>query len=218
MRVGLRTKFFLLCLAGLAALSGPAASWVQCRERWIDAESIPDALYLVSGEKSQQRRVESLLAAAAARSITNTLPLTVLVGNDRARGRWSREHQRNLAAGEWGKRRILDGAPEGSLSVRMVPGAFAGTDGEMEALALFLESRGDIGSVALVTSGFHIRRVLRRFDEYSGGEVRACAVAATHWTDRAPWIVAGELLKMVRDAMGLSRAPVISRRWWREKG
>jgi len=244
-----------------AGLAGPGATWLQCRDRWLAAGEETDAVYLVAGERDQDRRVAAIEALP-------WQPALILIGNDRQESIWSREEQRNLTVAEWAVKKIgervacrvsnvgggaaqREGAghsapPNASptpgsndiarrpapdtrhptrstrtpnTSLQIVPGVFNGTDGEMEALAEYLELDTGIRSVALVTSPFHIRRVLDRFGVYSDREIEVRVVsAAAAWKDRAPWIVLGEMLKMARDRMGLSRTPGLSRGGWLMEG
>jgi uncharacterized SAM-binding protein YcdF (DUF218 family) len=99
-----------------------------------------------------------------------------------------------------------------------VPGRFNGTDGEMAALAGYLRAHPEIRTLAICTSGFHVRRALWRLAAHSGGTGPTVVVICAYpsWKDRAPWTVLAELGKMGRDALGLSHAPLLSRgavRW-----
>ena len=142
----------------------------------------------------------------------NCIPL-ILVGNDLLKCRWCPEDQLNLTRSEWSARALKEKLAPGVLPIEIVPGIFSGTDGEMEALSNYLDKHKDVNRLVIVTSPFHVRRTLGRLDKYllHGLDVKAVA-AEPKWTDRAPWTVLGELFKMERDALGLSRVPWLSRR------
>ena len=113
---------------------------------------------------------------------------------------------------EGGVRNEESGMTNDGYRIQIVPGRFSGTDGEMEALAQYLENQHEVKSLALVTSPFHIRRALGRLDVYLHRDIKVSAIAAkAKWTDRAPWTVLGELFKMGRDFLGLSRCRLLSR-------
>ena len=98
------------------------------------------------------------------------------------------------------------------IKIAILPGEFTGTDGEMESLAAYLSGMPETGSLCLVTSAFHIRRVIRRLNVYLDRDIQIVALRAeTHWTDRAPWTVLIESAKLVRDRFGLTRAPLLCR-------
>jgi hypothetical protein len=82
----------------------------------------------------------------------------------------------------------------------------------MEHLGHYLRSRPGIRMLGLVTSPFHARRAYPRARVHCPASVMLGVIpGARTWEDRAPWIVAFELFKMVRDAVGLSRSPGLSR-------
>ena len=206
-------------LAAAVLLAWPLGTWIQARHYWavsgVSAD-LPDAVYLVAGQDDQDRRIAGLMAflgplqragRAGAASLDGT---RMLIGNDECPSRWSREHQRNMGVAEWGKWKIEKRLR--NVSAEIVPGRFNGTDGEMEALGGFLETQPGIRSVILVTSPYHLRRAANRFRLYAPSGTDVFLVpAAGRWVDRAPWVVLGELMKMGRDAAGLSRAAFLSR-------
>jgi hypothetical protein len=98
------------------------------------------------------------------------------------------------------------------LEIAIVPGHPTGTDGEMNLLASHLAGLARVRSLCLVTSAFHIRRTVRRLNVHLERDIRIHALrAAPHWTDRAPWTVLIESAKLVRDRVGLTRAPLLCR-------
>jgi len=230
----LHRKRWLYVLAGLAVITvilcWPVEIWLECRERHFAAGNSPDAVYLVAGARGQFRRIDALVnfigkyGCAGSVGTPGFAPMLVLVGNDRQMSRWSREEKRTLTAGEWGLKRIKNriqntgtgaaGVASNAISsVEIVPGIFAGTDGEMKALAEYLGGHREIRSLVIVTSPFHIRRSLGRLDLYLPSGINVLAVPAkANWVDRSPWIVLLELGKIVRDSVGLSKAPLLTRK------
>jgi len=212
----------LSALAAAGALAGPCATWLQGRERWVFpraagglADARPDLVYLVAGERDQDRRISAVasyvqsLPAPADRAAAPGAPdARIFTGHERACGPFSRTERRNLEVGEWAARKL----GTLGLAASLVPGRFNGTDGEMAALAAFLRDRPDVRTLAVCTSAFHVRRVLWRLRKHLDRD-RAIVVicASPRWNDRAPWTVLAELGKMGRDALGLSHAPVLSR-------
>ncbi len=209
-----RSKIQLQVLAAalllLLLLSGPAATRLQSRAHHADAREAWDAVYLVCGARAQQLRLEALtrwLDTSASR------PARILIGNDTQNSLWSREHQRNLTRAEWAYHAMQNRfADEPDVQVLIPPGNFSNTDGEMQALAHYLREHPDIQALALVTSPFHARRTLLRFSAYAPGHIHIAIVPGTpHWENRAPWIVAAEWLKILRDQINLSQHPWLSR-------
>lgn len=170
------------------------------------ADRRPDAVYMLAGERDQDRRIA---AVAAYMERTPSNHVRFLTGNEMAVGPYSLSDQRNLTVGEWAVRKL---AALG-VNVQTVPGRFNGTDGEMAALAGYLRAHPEIRTLALCTSGFHVRRSLRRLAAHAGGGGMNVVVVCAYpsWRDRAPWTVLAELLKMARDALGLSHARWLSR-------
>jgi hypothetical protein len=210
-----RTLRWLVTLAavGVVVLVGPAASWLQGREFRAAREATPDALYLLAGEKDQARRLEAIRAwTEAAADGDRRHSALILIGNDGSLGKYSRAAQRSLTLAEWA---VVTLEADGFARVAVVPGGFYGTDGEMAALAAYLEERPDLRSVTLVTSPYHARRVVRRLAYHLHRNLEiSVALACPHWKDRAPWTVLAELLKIARDELGLSDAPFVSRAWY----
>lgn len=202
-------------LAALALLAGPAADALHARRRAADPAQSWDAVYLVCGARAQQRRIRTLTQWMER---SPQPPPLILVGNDSQNSLWSRPHQRNLTRAEWGIVALEQwvtsryGPDAAAPRIRLVPGSFGNTDGEMQALAAELRREPRFRRLAIVTSRFHARRVLRRLDTFAPpGLVIAVVPGLPHWEDRAPWIVAGEYLKMLRDALGHAQTPLLSR-------
>ncbi|MDP7023436.1 MAG: hypothetical protein QGH42_04195 [Kiritimatiellia bacterium] len=103
---------------------------------------------------------------------------TILIPEDRASGFYPNRKGALIPVAEWQIERLQESLPRpadlcsptydfrythiASHRVTIVPGHYHGTDGEMQALAAFLELRPQLRRVALVTSRFHIRRALQR--------------------------------------------------------
>lgn len=204
-----RIAYAVACAAAVVVLAWPVGEWLEFRERLVYEGYVPDAIYLVAGSKDQERRIAALVGWH--RTVLSRP--AILVGNDRLKGCWSSERQANLTRAEWSARALRERLPPKSAIIEIVPGTFGGTDGEMEALSRYLAGHGELRRLVIVTSPFHVRRALWRLDVYLDrrAEVRA-VVAEARWSDRAPWTVLGELLKMGRDVLGLSRVPLLSRR------
>jgi hypothetical protein len=143
----------------------------------------------------------------------------ILIGNDPQKSLWCREHQTNHTrtgwaveklGSRWGSTRenghLADSESQISdLPITVVPGHFQNTDGEMIALGSYLKAHPEIQSIALVTSRFHVRRCLQRFHNHTDRALTVQIIPGVPWWEnRAPWIVAGELLKMIRDSLHLS--------------
>ncbi len=197
-----------------AALMGPLATWLQRRDLVLAPGQAADAVYLVAGARAQNLRVGAVLEYAR-QTAASGLPVTVLIGNDSLVGPWSVADDRCLSMAEWACRKLEPAMEVLGVRARIetVPGQFLGTDHEMEMLARYLEAHRDIGRLALATSRFHARRAVARLEAHRRGpvDVRLVPVRAIG-EDRAPWIVAGELGSLARDALGLARAPLLTRR------
>ena len=212
-----RISRYVACLAVLILLGliGPGGTWIQARRFWADARFAPEALYLVAGEKDQDRRVDALLTYTVQPKEGRHAPPLYLVGNDDSTGPFSRQANRALSVAEWAQAKLETAVV---VPTEIVPGTFSGTDGEMAALAAYLDAKPEIKGVALVTSPYHIRRALCRLKAHLKRPVDVRAVRADpQWSDRAPWTVAAELAKLVRDSAGLSTAPFVSRKGWMKK-
>jgi hypothetical protein len=205
----------LSILAALALLGGPAADALHARRRAADPAQSWDAVYLVCGARAQQRRIRALTRWMEQ---SPHPPPLILVGNDGQQSLWSSPHQRNLTRAEWGMIALQewsthrDDQGTDAPLVRLVPGTFSNTDGEMQALAAALRLAPELRRIAIVTCRFHTRRALRRLDAYAPpGLVIAMVPGTPYWEDRAPWIVAGEYIKLLRDALGYAQTPFLTR-------
>ena len=225
----MRQKRLLLTLAVIAVVGAvilvwPAATWLQGRELWADPAADIDALYLVAGARDQNRRIFGVVQFCKAREVLGRGPPAVLLGND--------QEVRYDIPGFFEGRRLVDLAhvkipallgavlDRGAApALETVPGVFYGTDGEMAALAEYVRAHPELKRIVITTSPYHVRRVVLRFKTHDTGdaEVRVARIPQ-RWGDRNPILVLAELMKIIRDALGLSDAPLISRRWWVERG
>ena len=201
----------LLIGVGGAILHWPAATWLQARESWLPATQRVDAVYLLSGQDDRER-MEGLIAWLQAGGQTDR----IFLGLDSSMNRWSSLSQRNLSTSEWDLEALLARLKEikRNIPVEMITTSMMGTDPEIAALARIVRARPDVNTIALGTSRFHIRRTRRRAITHFGyapGMIPALAGQR----DRSPGVVAVELGKMLRDAVGLNRVPFLGRRWWR---
>ncbi len=201
----------LVCLGVI--LGWPVAEWLEARECWLAADARVDAVYVLAGRPSLVRS-KGVVAWLQGGGHT----ARVLVAADPMKGGWSRADQRNLTMGEWALRQLSESLAETGLDieVEVIELDMGGTDAEIASLARLVNQREDIRSVGLATSRFHIRRTRKCAREHFD-EVPDMIPAVETWRDRSPWVVGIEVLKMLRDRMGLTR--VISRGLWqREKG
>ena len=226
MKLSRKRFFFIAAMVVFVVLAWPVETWLEYREKQAQRDGSPDAIYLVAGSIDQDRRIEALMnfysnlvsnagSASAPAHHSSIAPMLVLVGNDRLKSRWSSEDQANLTRAEWGVK-IIRGRIQNSVfsnQLEIVPGKFGGTDGEMEALGNYLWNHRELKRLVVVTSPFHVRRTLNRLAIYQPPAVDVGVVTSkAKWTDYAPWTVLGELFKMGRDLLGLSRVPWLSRR------
>lgn len=203
----------IISFAVVVLLCGPAANRLQMRDRLADPTQPWDAVYLVCGARAQQRRIRALTAWVA----RTPSPPVILVGNDPQQSLWSRKQQRNLTRTEWGLETLAEwkrtqyGEDAEQPVIRVVPGDFSNTDGEMQVLADYLRDTPH-KRVALVTSRFHARRVMERLETYAPDTLAFAIVPGIpYWENRAPWIVAAEYLKRLRDALGHSQTLLLTR-------
>jgi hypothetical protein len=207
----------IIIVAAIVALMWPAATWLQRREMWLTDGKLPDAIYLVAGSHDQDRRISGIVSFLAGNEGSlrtrkdgergqPNYSIQILIGNDKLKSAWSSEEQRNLAKGEWAVKKLETKSSvkrmrdDGLITVKIMPGQFDNTDGEMTALAAYLKVQPEIRTLALSTSPFHLRRVVWRLKEHLDRDLVVVAVKVQPaWHDRLPWIVAGELGKMTRD-------------------
>lgn len=197
-------------MALLIILVCPVGTWLQCRElQGLDVKA--DAVYILAGARHQGIRLDALRQYLE--HSEKVAPL-ILVATNPMEGRWNRERQRNLKMHEWAVyeiEKMLRSMGADGCEILIVPGIFTGTDGEMEALEDYLSENPAVRSLVLISSSFHLRRVLLRFTHYAGDEVAISVLPAGSWEDRMPWTVLIELGKMGRDMLGLSRNHILSR-------
>lgn len=208
-----RRFFSVLAFIGftLLVLCGPTATWLQCRSLQTGTDTPVDAVYMLAGERDQDRRVEAVALLTA--SWTNHAPI-ILTGNDHARGRFERNAGRNLMIGEWAVLKLQSRKADAAL----VNGVFNGTDGEMRALGVWLAAHPEVKSVALVTSPFHARRTVWRLGHHLNRLLEVTVfLPPEEWRDRAPWTVLAEVAKMARDAAGFENALFLTRRGWLDR-
>lgn len=189
-------------LATLLVLCGPAATWLQSREAWAVPMRDWGAVYLVCGARAQDRRIQALLAWLPSYNAADAPSPVILIGNDPQKSLWCHSHQTNHTRTAWAVEKL---ASTVTLPLAVIPGSFHNTDGEMQALAAYLQQHTNITSVAMVTSRFHARRLLQRYHTHIGDHPPAGIVPGLpRWQNRAPWIVALEYLKLLRDRLGLT--------------
>ena len=197
---------FSSILLGMGILSGPMATRLQMQSHWAPATTHVDIVYLVCGARAQQRRLQALDAWLTQAAIPST---SIWIGNDTQNSFWSRAHQRNLTRAEWAYKYTQKHFPDYQTTI--VPGSFSNTDSEMIALAHALQET-DAKNIALVTCGFHARRTLQRFSKHAPESINAKVIPVMqHWENRAPWIVAAEWAKIIRDYLNLTHHPWLSR-------
>jgi hypothetical protein len=200
----------LIATVAIGLLCGPGATWLQARHAWIAPTETWDAVYLVCGARAQERRIAALCEWLDKEHDQLKPDLMILVGNDSQKSLWCRKHQTNHTRAEWTVEQLQEQIPSGitpstKQGITIVSGSFANTDGEMIALACFLDAHPEIEAIALTTSRFHSRRLLQRFRLHAGEDIEVGIVPGiSYWENRAPWIVLGEYLKLLRDRLGLT--------------
>lgn len=218
-------KFAKATVLGIVVLTvllcGPAASWLQMSALRIDPSEHPDALYLVCGARAQNNRITTLVnwvnkQTAIDRKqqsgVAHDAPV-ILIGNDPQKNCWCRTHQTNHTVTAWALEKLGAKLPVDTASnLTVVPGSFSTTDGEMAALSEYLLKHPQIKTIALVTSGYHSRRAVLALRRHAPSHINIRIVSgSSSWHNRNPLTVAIELLKILRDSLGLSHAPIISR-------
>ncbi|MBX3290088.1 MAG: YdcF family protein [Acidobacteria bacterium] len=115
-----------------------------------------DAIFVLAGSANYVER-----NAEAARLYNLGIAPKILLTDDRNKGGWDNERQRNPYFVERAKWLLLEnGVPETSIVI--LPDRINGTDDEAKALAKHLQ-QNPYRSVLLVTSSFHTRRALWTF-------------------------------------------------------
>ena len=209
-----KARWGAACSLGfVVVLSAAGGRWLQQREAWLPAGTTPAAIYILGGGGGE--RVAGLGTWLDRNGGTHL----VLIPNEGERNRWSSKHQRNLSTAEWrlqSLRHLPATRGEGcGVVATLIPGTFTGTDRELDILGRYLATRPGLHPVALLTSRYHIRRALNHARAHlPPGAVAGIITAAPCWRDYAPWTVGVELLKLLRDHLGLGRAPLLHRGWW----
>lgn len=143
-----------LTAALLLLLVWPPLAWLAAD--WLVVEAEParaDALVVLGGASTYEER-----AGYAARLFAGGLAPRVVLTDDGQRGGWSQAQQRNLFFVERAAAVLKDsGVP--AASVETLPRQTASTYEEALALREYAEARG-LGSLLVVTSGYHSRRAL----------------------------------------------------------
>ncbi len=198
-------------------ICGPAATWLQSQKQWAAPEKQWDAVYLVCGAHAQNNRIKALDVWLQQRPVGHPSFSPILIGNDPQQGLWCRKHQTNHTVSAWAVEKISDllDSKSSSFSIqRSALSTFSTTDGEMKVLADYLKFHPEIKSIALVTSRYHARRAQQRLRYHLNQEQNITigiipGIKRIH--NRNPITVTIEHLKIVRDNLGLSHAPIISR-------
>ncbi len=100
----------------------------------------------------------------------------------------------------------------GTHQLLVIPGTFSNTDGEMQVLAAYLKIHPEINSIALVTSRYHARRAQQRLRDHLDQDITIGIIPGIkRFNNRNPITVIIEYLKIIRDNLGLSHSPIISR-------
>lgn len=200
-------SIMLMLLVCLGILLGPAATSLQMRAHWTQETNTVEVVYLVCGARAQQRRLQALQTWLKEHQSPET---QIWIGNDTQNSLWSRTHQRNLTRAEWAYEFTTKQLYE--HTTKIVEGDFSNTDGEMMALGVALRQAPEIQTIALVTCGFHARRTVKRFTTHAPDTINIKVIPVVpYWENRAPWIVAAEWLKMLRDFANLTHHPWLSR-------
>ena len=202
MRAPRRTRsaaaLLLLLLAAWPPLAWGAAHWLVVEAPLARA----DAILVLGGSSAYEER--ATLAAELYRQ--GRAPL-ILLSDDGQRGGWSQERQRNpfyVERSAW----AIEAAGVPASCIEKLPRATSSTYDEAVLLREQTAARG-LGSVLIVTSGYHSRRALWTFERVlrgSGVRVGMMPVApgaqtpapAAWWLSAAGWrTVALEYLKLV---------------------
>ena len=196
-----------------------AARWLQHRSAWLTHHAEVDAIYILAGAPSRTERMDALLDWI---KHYDCRPATILIPEDRATGLIRSPQGNLLPVAHCQLERLHSAYPSSTPQthiaahkVEIVPGHYHGTDGEMQALANYLEPNPSLRRVALVTSRFHIRRALRRARVHIG-DLRIIGVLPARVTisDYVPRWVLMEYLQLLRDQLGFTNAPFLHRGWW----
>jgi uncharacterized SAM-binding protein YcdF (DUF218 family) len=191
----------LLLIAALLAAWPPLAWAAAC---WLVVDSRPersDALVVLGGSSTYRERTEY-----AARLYGEGFAPRVLLTDDGLRGGWSQEQQRNPFFVERAAA-ALESAGVPAENVETLRPQTSSTYEEALLLREYVAARG-LGSLLVVTSGYHSRRARWTFErvfEGSGVRLSVASVApgrqtpapAAWWLSVAGWrVVALEYLKL----------------------
>lgn len=210
--IGMLVVWGLLSVAVLASGYIGVAQWLQQRSAWVGPHVSLDAVYIVAGSKDRGRRVDAVVAWMQRSGSSSTM---ILIAEDPNGNPCLDEKGERTPAVRWQSERIASELPLAEIAV--VPGHYYGTDGEMEALAKFLESKPAIQFIAIATCRSHVRRALQRARTHvTTARVVGAIPAASARVDYTPRRVASETLKILRDSLGLTRAPFLHRGWRRD--
>ena len=191
----------LLLVAGLL-LAWPPLAWLAAD--WLVVDSRPeraDALVVLGGSSTYAERTEY-----AAQLFGEGLAQRLLLTDDGQRGGWSQQEQRNPFFVERAAA-ALKAAGVPTESIETLGPQTSSTYEEATLLREYASARG-LGSLLVVTSGYHSRRALWTFERVfrgSGVRVSVARVApgrqtpapATWWLSPSGWrAVALEYLKL----------------------
>ena len=217
-----------LTLALLLITYLTAARWLQQRSAWLGPLSEVDAVYIVAGAPKSEKRIGGVLDWACE---YDCRPPTILVAEDPISTVRRLGADERIPVAVWQVERLtselMSSSPHSNgraekpcnrprcRDIIVVPGLYYGTDGEMQALAKFLDQRPDLRRVALATSRSHVRRALGRAHAHIGvHRIFGAIPGQCDPDDFTPRLVFTEAIKLVRDRIGMSQAPALHRAWW----
>lgn len=208
----------LLVLVLLA--SAGLAQWLR-HPRCGVTDAMPDVIYVAAGAGEQERRIDALVDFLGAHP-NRSVP-AIWLGDDPEKNRWSRKDQANLTTVQWAQLYLSNRlsaiglSREESRGYSAAPPAIVlrkghGTDAEMEALASRLAAMNNVSVVGLVTSPYHMRRLVSRFVSHNKVPVTLRLIPAP-WcaNDFMPWTTVPEVLKLIRDSAGLTDVRLLQR-------
>lgn len=180
----------------------PPFAWLAARWLVVDSNHThADALVVLGGSSTYEERAEF-----AAQLFNEGLAPKVVLTDDGERGGWSQEQQRNPFFVERSAT-VLVGAGIPAERIETLQRQTASTYEEAQLLREYASARG-LGSLLIVTSGYHSRRArwtLEHVFRDSGVRVmlapvltgRQTPAPALWWLSRAGWrMVALEYLKL----------------------
>ncbi|NQU38621.1 MAG: hypothetical protein HQ523_01580 [Lentisphaerae bacterium] len=221
---------FLMVIAYLAA-----ARWLQQRSAWLTPLVEVDAVYILAGAPPRGERLDAVIAWARQ---YDCRPATILIPQDPTAGLYPNKAGKPVTPAQWQTEQLQESLtsrrPHPSdlrfltsdflpppprphsrfADIIVVPGYYHGTDGEMQALAAFLDPNPSFRRVALVTSRSHIRRALQRARTHiASPRILGVIPARNTLRDYSPQRVIPEYLQLLRDILGLTHAPFLHRGW-----